>query len=145
MTYISIVIKPFDINIQTCCLLTQDLTRLHSQTTSSRWQSGHGSHWLIESPTFFSSMCSPPLSNICQFYFKHIHITSFNTIIWQFVPFIYHPLLERVLSHVQPTLLLNQCCFVSSGSTAFFKFEEHIPINILITVHYFKYFYLVSS
>jgi len=31
--------------------------------------SGQGSHWLIESPTIFSSMCSPPLSNICQFYF----------------------------------------------------------------------------
>ena len=29
--------------------------------------SGQGSHWLIESPTIFSSMCSPPLSNICQF------------------------------------------------------------------------------
>ena len=33
----------------------------------------------------------------------------------------------------------------TSGSSAFFKFEEHIPINILITVHYFKHFYLVSS
>ena len=31
--------------------------------------SGQGSHWLIESPTIFSSMCSPPLSNICQFFF----------------------------------------------------------------------------
>ena len=30
--------------------------------------SGQGSHWLIESPTIFSSMCSPPLSDICQFY-----------------------------------------------------------------------------
>ena len=33
--------------------------------------SGQGSHWLIESPTIFSSMCSLPLSisDICQFYF----------------------------------------------------------------------------
>ena len=31
--------------------------------------SGQGSHWLIDGPTMFSSMCSPPLSNICQFYF----------------------------------------------------------------------------
>ena len=31
--------------------------------------SGQGSHWLFKSPTIFSSMCSPPLSNICQFYF----------------------------------------------------------------------------
>ena len=29
--------------------------------------SGQGSHWLIKSPTIFSSMCSPPLSYICQF------------------------------------------------------------------------------
>ena len=34
--------------------------------------SGQGSHWLIESPTIFSSICSPPLSNICQFYFLNI-------------------------------------------------------------------------
>ena len=27
----------------------------------------------------------------------------------------------------------------------FFKFEEHIPINILITVHYFKHYYLICS
>ena len=31
--------------------------------------SGQGSHWLIESPTIFLYMCSPPLSNIGQFYF----------------------------------------------------------------------------
>ena len=31
--------------------------------------SGQGSHWRIESPKMFSSMCSPPLSNICHFYF----------------------------------------------------------------------------
>ena len=54
--------------------------------------SGQGSHWLIESPTIFSSMYSPPLSDICQFYFLNIHNTSINTIIWQFAPFIYHPL-----------------------------------------------------
>ena len=34
--------------------------------------SGQGSHWLIESPTILSSMCSPPLSYICQFYFLNI-------------------------------------------------------------------------
>ena len=27
-----------------------------------------------------------------NYIFKHIHTTSSNTIIWQFVPFIYHPL-----------------------------------------------------
>ena len=34
--------------------------------------SGQGSHWLIENPTIFSSMCSSPLSDICQFYFLNI-------------------------------------------------------------------------
>ena len=34
---------------------------------------------------------------------------------------------------------------MSSGSTAFFKFEEHIPINILITVHYFKHLETLCS
>ena len=31
--------------------------------------SGQGSHWVIDSPIIFTSMCSPPLSDICQFYF----------------------------------------------------------------------------
>ena len=31
--------------------------------------SGQGSHWLIESPTILSFMCSPPLPDICQLYF----------------------------------------------------------------------------
>ena len=57
---------------------------------------GQGSYWLIESPTIFSSMCSPPLSDsikkIVNYVFKHIHTTSINTIILQCVPFIYHPL-----------------------------------------------------
>ena len=61
--------KAFDTVDHEILLYKLDLTRLPSQITSSRWQSGQGSHWLIESPTMFSSMCSPPLSNICQFYF----------------------------------------------------------------------------
>ena len=107
--------------------------------------SGQGSHWLIERPTILSSMYSPPLSDVCQFNLNIFTLLALTQSFWQFVPFIYHPLWERVLSHVQSTLFLNKCCFVSSGSTAFFKFEEHILINILITVHYFKHFYLVSS
>ena len=31
--------------------------------------SGQGSHWLIESSTVLSSVCSPPLLDICRFYF----------------------------------------------------------------------------
>ena len=37
--------------------------------------SGQGSQWLIESPTIFSSMCSPPLSDslhLCCLYFKNL-------------------------------------------------------------------------
>ena len=49
-----------------------NLTRLNKiAIPNNKFQmaSGQGRHWLNESPTIFSSMCSPPLSNICQFYF----------------------------------------------------------------------------
>ena len=49
-----------------------DLTRFNKIAISNnkfQMASGQGSHWLIESPTIFSSMCSPHLSDICQFYF----------------------------------------------------------------------------
>ena len=49
-----------------------DLTRFNKiAIPNNKFQmaSGQGCHWLIESPTIFSSMCSPPLSDICQFYF----------------------------------------------------------------------------
>ena len=49
-----------------------DLTRFNKIAISNnkfQMASGQGSQWLIESPTIFSSMCSPPLSDICQFYF----------------------------------------------------------------------------
>ena len=48
------------------------LTRFNKiviQNNKFQMASGQGSHWLIESPTISSSMCSPPLSYICQFYF----------------------------------------------------------------------------
>ena len=51
----------------------QDLTRFNKNAIpNNKFQmvSGQRSHWLIESPTMFLYMCSPPLSNICQFYFK---------------------------------------------------------------------------
>ena len=48
--------------------IKQDLTRL--PMNKLQMASGQGSHWLIKSPTIFSFMCNPPLSNICQFYFK---------------------------------------------------------------------------
>ena len=54
--------------------------------------SGQGSHWLIESPTIFHVCIARPYQISVNSIFKHIHNTSINTIIWQFVPFIYHPL-----------------------------------------------------
>ena len=41
------------------------------ERTNNKFQmtSGQGSHWLIESPTILLSICSPPFSDICQFYF----------------------------------------------------------------------------
>ena len=56
----------------TCNDLLYILTRFNKISISNnkfQMASGQGSHWLIESPTIFSSMCSPPLSDICQFYF----------------------------------------------------------------------------
>ena len=41
----------------------------------------------------FSHLCvARPYQISVNSIFKHIHTTSINTIIWQFVPFIYHPL-----------------------------------------------------
>ena len=41
----------------------------------------------------FSHLCvARPYRISVNSIFKHIHTTSINTIIWQFVPFIYHPL-----------------------------------------------------
>ena len=54
--------------------------------------SGQGSHWLIESPTTSHLCVARPYQISVNYIFKHIHTTSINTIIWQFVPFIYHPL-----------------------------------------------------
>ena len=55
--------------------IIQDLTRLNKiAIPNNKFQmaSGQRSHWLIEIPTILSSMCSPPLYDICQFFFKHI-------------------------------------------------------------------------
>ena len=53
-------------------LSLQDLIRFNKiAIPNNKFQmaSGQGSHWLIKSPTILSSMCSPLLSDICQFYF----------------------------------------------------------------------------
>ena len=68
------------------------LTRLPSQTTSSRWQVDKKAIGLLRVQQFYHLCvaCSDHIS--VNSIFKHIHTTSINTIIWQFVPFIYHHL-----------------------------------------------------
>ena len=69
-----------------------NLTRLPSQTTSSRWQVDKKAIGLLRVQQFYHLCvaCSDHIS--VNSIFKHIHTTSINTIIWQFVPFIYHHL-----------------------------------------------------
>ena len=75
--------------------------------------SGQGSHWLIESPTIFSSMCSPPLSNICQFYFFNIFTLlaltqSFGSLFHSFIT-----LCEKecfIMSNLQRSLINAALC-----------------------------------
>ena len=49
--------------------LKDRLNKIAIPNNKFQMASGQGSYWLIESPTIFSSMCSPPLSDIYQFYF----------------------------------------------------------------------------
>ena len=68
------------------------LTRLPSQTTSSRWQADKEAIGLSRVQQFSHLCVARPYQISVNSIFKHIHTTSINTIIWQFVPFIYHPL-----------------------------------------------------
>ena len=68
------------------------LTRLPSQTISSRWQVDKEAIGLSRVQQFYRLCVARPYHISINSIFKHIHTTSINTIIWQFVPFIYHPL-----------------------------------------------------
>ena len=46
-------------------LQDEDFNKSAIPNNKFQMASGQGSHWLIESPTIFSSMCSLPLSDIC--------------------------------------------------------------------------------
>ena len=70
----------------------QDLTRLPSQTTHSRWQVDKEAIGLSRVQQFYHLCIAHPYQISVNSILKHIHTTSINTIIWQFVPFIYHPL-----------------------------------------------------
>ena len=72
-------------------LTRQDLTRLPSQTTSSRWQVDKEAIGLSRVQQFSHLYVGRPFQISINSMFKHIHTTGINTIIWQFVPFIYHP------------------------------------------------------
>ena len=79
--------KPVEIALAT---LTRDLTRLPSRTTSSRWQVDKEAIGLSRVQQFSHLCVARPYQISVNSIFKHIHTTSINTIIWQFVPFIYH-------------------------------------------------------
>ena len=103
-----------------------------------------GSHWLIESPTIFSSICSPPLSDMSIIFFNIFTLLALT----QSFGSLFHLFITLCEKEYFLMYFLNLHCSLTNAAlclTAFFKFEEHIPINILITVHYFKHFYLVSS
>ena len=53
------------------CLFLQvtGFNKIAIQNYKFQMTSGQGKHWFIESPTICSSMYSPPLSDICKFYF----------------------------------------------------------------------------
>ena len=72
--------------------LVVDLTRLPSQTISSRWQVDKEAIDLLRVQQFSHLCVARPYQISVNSIFKHIHTTSINTVIWQFVPFIYHPL-----------------------------------------------------
>ena len=78
----------------TCLALygTVFLTRLPSRTTSSRWQVNKEAIGLSRVQQFSHLCVARPYQISVNSIVKHIHTTSINTIIWQFVSFIYHPL-----------------------------------------------------
>ena len=59
--------------------------------TSSRWQVDKEAISLSRVQQFYLLCVARPYHISVNSMFKHIHTTSINTIIWQFVPFIYHP------------------------------------------------------
>ena len=73
-------------------LFKKILTRLPSQTTSSRWQVDKEAINLSRVQQLCHLCVARPNQISVNSIFKHILTTSINTIIWQFVPFIYHPL-----------------------------------------------------
>ena len=66
--------------------------KLPSRTTSSRWQVDKEAIGLSRVQQFSHLCVACPYQISVNSIFKHIQTTSINTIIWQFVPFIYHPL-----------------------------------------------------
>ena len=86
-----------------------DLTRLPSQTTSSRWQVDKEAIGLSRVQQFSHLCAARPYQISVNSSFKHIHTTSINTIIWQFVPFIYEKW-YFLMSHLHCSLTNAALC-----------------------------------
>ena len=59
---------------------------------NSRWQVDKEAIGLSRVQQFSHLCVAHPYQISVNSIFKHIHTTSINTIIWHFVPFVYHPL-----------------------------------------------------
>ena len=68
----------------------KDLTRMPTPSTSSRWQVDKEAIGLSRVQQFSHICVARPYQISVNSIFKHIHTTTINTIIWQFVPFMYH-------------------------------------------------------
>ena len=95
------------------------LTRFLPQTTSSRWQVDKEAIGLSRVQQFSHLCVARPYQISVNSIFKHIHTTSIkiNTIIWQFVPFIYHPLLLALtLCEKEYFLMSNLHCSLTNAA-----------------------------
>ena len=64
----------------------------HPKQQVPRWQVDKEAIGLSRDQQFFHLCVARPYQIYVNSILRHIHTTSINTFIWQFVPFIYHPL-----------------------------------------------------
>ena len=105
--------------------------------------SGQGSHWLIECQNNWSSMYSP--SHIRDLSILLLNIFTLLALTQSFDSLFHLSPSVRISTFSCSTYAVPYLMLLCVLWFYFFKFEEHIPINILITIQYFKHFYLVSS
>ena len=68
------------------CLYLTRFNKIAIPNNKFQMSSGQGSHWLIERQ-FYHLFVARPYQIYVNYIFKHIHTTSINTTIWQFVSF----------------------------------------------------------